>query len=435
MGKLIVVVTRFLSLCAVLLAIPTIAAAQCISKLTVQRVWTRDAAGTAKNTFAPGETIQFAAELNNSYGGYLLAANGTQVTITTSFYNDTKPVDIPPDISTWPWNATAPSTEGSYTVTVKAYDHFCGTFPEGSASFTVSTATTGQSPRWYYNGAGIIPDVSPIIYEDNSGLRIVWGNSYVYPYPGNVPLYWYAEVVYFNIGNQTLNLTCSGHTDPSMVKEHMRGTANSGYVPADETFCSRNPSFTGSLKPGDTHYSWAIFHNVPWRGGEVSLEWNSFGFSPWVDPWYSSYSPKALPPAECPPELVTLGTCQPAEQPSQGVPPGFVCLGGSPGEQCNQPPELKPRLTKQQLFAILLSEMINYVLAGDLAEQGRRLAYQGICGFTIVYFTAQGRPITPRIADFCRFAQQRAEEPIPTTPAQEAILKRVKQILQEAAQR
>src|SRR5438067_4287798 len=145
------VVARFLLFCAVLLALPAVAAAQCISQLTVQRVWTRDAAGNDKTTFAPGEAIQFAAELNNSYGGALLAANGTQLTITTSFYNDTKPVDIPPGISPWTWTATAPSTEGSYTVTVKAYDHFCGTFPEGSASFAVTSKPGGQLPSQIEN--------------------------------------------------------------------------------------------------------------------------------------------------------------------------------------------------------------------------------------------------------------------------------------------
>ena len=160
MCKLMVVVARFLSLCALLMAIPAIAVAQqqCISKLTVQRVWTRDAAGNDKATFAPGEAIQFAAELNNSYGGALLAANGTQLTITTSFYNDTKPVDIPPGISPWTWKATAPSTEGSYAVTVKTYDHFCGTFPEGGASFAVTSKPGGQLPSQIEN-----PDPSLIL--------------------------------------------------------------------------------------------------------------------------------------------------------------------------------------------------------------------------------------------------------------------------------
>src|SRR5687768_9859862 len=120
--RLMVGLTRILPLCIVVLVLPALAASQPTS-LTVQRVWTQDLGGTDKTAFVPGEPIRFAADLNNPYGGWLLAANGTQISITTSFYTDTKPADIPPGISTWTWNTTAPSTEGNYTVTVQAYDH------------------------------------------------------------------------------------------------------------------------------------------------------------------------------------------------------------------------------------------------------------------------------------------------------------------------
>jgi hypothetical protein len=66
-----------------------------------------------------------------------------------------------------------------------------------------------------------------------------------------------------------------------------------GYVgAADETHCSRNPDISVELKPGDTFYGWAIFHNVPWarQGEEVSLEWGNKGLSEWVDPWRSPFS-------------------------------------------------------------------------------------------------------------------------------------------------
>lgn len=91
--QLAVAVARFLLLCVVLLTLPTLAAAQ-PTPLAVQRVWTQDAGGNNKTSFSPGETMQFAAQLNNSYGAYLLAANGTQLTIATSF--DTKPGDCCP---------------------------------------------------------------------------------------------------------------------------------------------------------------------------------------------------------------------------------------------------------------------------------------------------------------------------------------------------
>ena len=164
------------------------------------------------------------------------------------------------------------------------------------------------TPGWYRNSG------PSIIYEDNSlGLRIVWEKSYIYQHPGTDNLYWYARVAFINEGSKPLSLNCVGHTNQLAIKEHIRGTEGippngDGYVAAEETFCSRNPNFTGSLNPGDAIYDWAMFHNVP-PGGEVRLEWGQYGFSAWVDPWYSPYSPDTPPPAECPHELVTLRTC------------------------------------------------------------------------------------------------------------------------------
>jgi len=179
----------------------------------------------------------------------------------------------------------------------------------------VASQPISHTPGWYSNsGAGGDPSV---IYEDSTrGFRVVWENSYIYQYPGDSALYWYVQVKYINFGNQTLPISCDGWADPSLVKEHMRGTANAGYVPASETFCSRNPNFTGSLEPGGVAYDWAIFHNVPWPGGEVSLEWGTDGFSGWVDPWYYRHPSDSSPPTECPDELVALGTCQPGGTPN-----------------------------------------------------------------------------------------------------------------------
>jgi hypothetical protein len=129
-----------LPLCTVLLVFPALTTAQCEPQLTVQDVLTQDAGGTEQTTFAPGETIRFVAEVNNAYGGYMLGSNGTQLDITTSFYSDTQPVDIPPGISTWTWEATTPSTAGDYTVEVRVYDSFCGISGGLGTSFTV----TGQ---------------------------------------------------------------------------------------------------------------------------------------------------------------------------------------------------------------------------------------------------------------------------------------------------
>lgn len=169
-------------------------------------------------------------------------------------------------------------------------------------------AASSLSPGWYKNSAG-----QALIYEDTFG-KVSWGNSYVYKYPGTSPLYWYVQVVYTNKTSGDLLLYCVD-PDPKHIKENMRGTPNSGIVAAEEWTCSRNPNFSTTIGPGGFAVTWAIFHNVPWPGGEVSLEWGPFqgtnitGSSPWVNPWSTSFS--ASPPAECPPELVRLGVCQP----------------------------------------------------------------------------------------------------------------------------
>lgn len=61
--KLIGVLTRFFSLCVVLLALPAVVAAQ----LTVERVWTQDADGNDKTIFIPGDAIRYMTLIRNTY--------------------------------------------------------------------------------------------------------------------------------------------------------------------------------------------------------------------------------------------------------------------------------------------------------------------------------------------------------------------------------
>ena len=173
----------------------------------------------------------------------------------------------------------------------------------------VATAQTPPplSPGWYSNGT------SALICEDCAGstLQITWQNSYVCKYPGTDPLYWYAQIMYLNTGSKTLNITCDKNPDPSAVRENMSGTRNSGYVTAEETFCSRNPGRIVSLEPGEALDNWAIFHNVPWKGGQVSLADDYYGSSTWVDPWASPYPAGEIPPpAECLRRNWRLDSCQ-----------------------------------------------------------------------------------------------------------------------------
>ena len=136
LGKLGVGLGRFLPLCALLLVLPSIAAAQCVSKLAVQRVWTQDSRGTDKTAFVPGDPIRFAAQLDNAYSAYMLAANGAQIAITTSFFSNSSRVDIPPGSSMRTWDSTVPSSQSSYPKIfgvkrhrASAYSNDCRLFP------------------------------------------------------------------------------------------------------------------------------------------------------------------------------------------------------------------------------------------------------------------------------------------------------------------
>ena len=127
----------------VLLGLPA-AASAAVSGITVQRVW------TDKASYAPGETIRFNAEIDNSLGGTLLAqghcsANGFPVCLSIStspsFFTNGRSADFPPGASTWSWSTTAPSSQGQYTFKVTAFDGFNGNFSERTASFTVGSSS------------------------------------------------------------------------------------------------------------------------------------------------------------------------------------------------------------------------------------------------------------------------------------------------------
>jgi hypothetical protein len=139
------IVPRAVLLCTALLALPATAVAQCTPAFTVHHVWTQNASGTAKTTFTPGETIQFAAQVNNVYGG----SGKTSLTAKTSFYNDSEQVTLPLGVSTWTWDTAVPATQGNYNLSVNVLDNFCGIYVSGNAAFTIQAAqnpgTVGQN--------------------------------------------------------------------------------------------------------------------------------------------------------------------------------------------------------------------------------------------------------------------------------------------------
>jgi hypothetical protein len=256
--------------------------------------------------------------------GYYTA--GTELIFRLHVYNDNKdyftgPASRNPDQqphfraqADWKPNETLISFESRFNGPFEYIDLSFSVTPTTTSTTTTpppTSTTTAPSPGWYKNSG------PSIIYEapyQNSILRVVWENSYIYQHPGTDNLYWYAQVAYQNIGSQPLPAICTGITDPSLAKEHIRGDQgippnSDSYVAAEETFCSRNPNFTDVVAPGGTFYYWAIFHNVPSQG-ELSLELSHDPptRSAWLKPWAIPLS--APPPTECPPELVKLGTCR-----------------------------------------------------------------------------------------------------------------------------
>ncbi len=66
-----------------------------------------------------------------------------------------------------------------------------------------------------------------------------------------------------------------GVEDPSLAKEwFFRDGKEIGHVPATSTSCSERPDANFTLGPGRSFQLWATFHNVPWHGDGLSLEWS-----------------------------------------------------------------------------------------------------------------------------------------------------------------
>lgn len=136
----------------------------------------------------------------------------------------------------------------------------------------------GHPAAGSYSGSGA--------FYDSGGLRISWTESDVSPYaPGAVPVYWKVQMVYQNVGNSDITYYANGFTDPNLVYEDMEGMGNSGIVHAQSTFNSANPGYVHVLTPGESLTTWALFHNVPWTGGTVSIRWMDYGSTPAIDPW------------------------------------------------------------------------------------------------------------------------------------------------------
>jgi hypothetical protein len=129
-----------------------------------------------------------------------------------------------------------------------------------------------------------------------SGLCLTWNYSYVWNSGSQVPDYWAVEVTYTNVSTHMIYLPHDVPSPPlSSVGESMSGTGDSGWVSAYATTFSRDPGWAAALPPGGSTQVWAIFHNVPWPGGRVSLVWGNLGSSDWYDPYANAQLPVRPP--------------------------------------------------------------------------------------------------------------------------------------------
>ncbi|MEU1176359.1 hypothetical protein ABZ464_01700 [Streptomyces sp. NPDC005820] len=145
-----------------------------------------------------------------------------------------------------------------------------------------ATAATGSFPE---EGAYATQGDSTIISDDGE-LQVSWIASQVFPWEGGIPTRWQVDVIYANTSDNVLYLTCEGW-DTSNVRETIfRDGKNIGHVEAEHDLCSDHPDWNANLSPQHRLLlSWAVFHNVPWKGDEVSLQWGDYGTSKPLDPF------------------------------------------------------------------------------------------------------------------------------------------------------
>ena len=135
--------------------------------------------------------------------------------------------------------------------------------------------------------AGTYHDPNALISNNYTGFEVTWTSMSVQPYSSGEPLYWTVGMTYKNVESSTLTLGCPGNwANASNVGEYMSGgKGNDGMVAAGSTTCSENLSWTATVAPGGTAEVYATFHNVPWPGVAVAIEWGDAGTSAYIYPF------------------------------------------------------------------------------------------------------------------------------------------------------
>ena len=252
------------------------------------------AAGAAVIVVAAGTTLA----ANQSHGPHLpshAAAAVHPVTLqpatSTSFPVSSPPTTLP--VSSPP--ATLPVSSPP-TTTLPVSSPPTTTLPVSSPPTTtlpVSSPPTGpvatvcQPDGTGCTKAGTYHKPNALISSNYTGFQVTWTSTSVQPYSSGVPLYWTVGMTYKNVESSPLTLGCPGNwANASNVREYMSGgKGNDGMVAADSTTCSQDPNWTETVAPGGTAEVYATFHNVPWPGVAVAIQWGDAGTSPNIYPF------------------------------------------------------------------------------------------------------------------------------------------------------
>ena len=209
------------------------------------------------------------------------------------------PASLPsPTVSVTSSSPPVSVTSSSPTPSVSPTVSVTSSSPTPSVSPTVSVTSSSPTPSGPpasvcqpdgtgCTKAGTYAGPDALISSDYSGFKVVWTSSVVQPYSSGVPLYWTAYLTYTNISSSSLTLGCPGNwVDASFVAEQMSGgDGNDGMVYADSTTCTKDPGESVTVAPGDTFTAFATFHNVPWPGSAVAIQWGDAGTSAPVYPF------------------------------------------------------------------------------------------------------------------------------------------------------
>jgi len=210
------------------------------------------------------------------------SAGSPTTTFPTSVPPPVPTSTAPGSVSTGPTVPTRPTASPTLTASGPAQS------PSQSGSASPEPAASVCEPDGTgCTKAGTYPDPNALISSDYSGFKLIWSSASVQAYSSGVPLYWTVGVTYQNIESAPLSLRCQGPvTDLSSVQEHMSGgDGDDGSVSAYSTTCSQDPSWGGEVPPGDTVEVYATFHNVPWPGAAVAIQWGDVGTSAAVFPF------------------------------------------------------------------------------------------------------------------------------------------------------